>query len=450
MKPTAQFGGWSSMSSIHSSTGQSPVIALVDCNNFYVSCERVFNPALENKPVVVLSNNDGCVIARSNEAKALGIRMGEPFFKVRTFFRKHGVRFLSSNYALYGDMSQRVMNTLAHFTPHLEVYSIDEAFLNLTGLSLSQPEASLEEYARRLRATVKKWTGMPVSIGLAETKTLAKIANHAAKKTPDMDGVFDLRTSPGRDERLAAVPVEDVWGIGRRLSLRLNAKGIHNALQLREADMDWVRYELHMGIVGARMVMELRGIPCLSLELCPPAKKEVACTRSFGKPISTFQEMRQSVITYTARAAEKVRAQHSVAGILNVFILTNPFKLDEPQYYNSQLVKLPIPTASTPELTSYAVKALEAIFRPGYRYKKSGVVLSALQPDQAVQATFFDQRNRSTENRLMNTVDKINRQMGRDTIQYAACGLKPGWHLRADFRSRRYTTRWEELPEVHP
>lgn len=434
------------MSSINSYKDHRPVVALVDCNSFYASCEKVFRPELKDKPVVVLSNNDGCIIARSKEAKALNIDMGQPFHKVRHLLYQHHVTCFSSNYALYGDMSRRVMQALSQFTPNLEVYSIDEAFLDLTGIIINVDAKKLENYSREIKQYVYRATGIPVSIGIAETKVLAKIANKYAKKNEVCQGVFCLPLGSERDPILAQVEVQDIWGIGGKLSLRLQRYGITNAKALRDADPQSIQYEpLKMGIVGARMVWELRGIPCLDYELIVPNKKEIACTRSFGKPVTTLSEMKQSIATYTSRVAEKARKQHSVAGMITVFLLTNPFIPNDPQYYNSRLIKLPVPTSTTSELIFYATRAITLIFRHGYRYKKSGVILSNLMSEDAVQSNLFDERDRAKDNRLMQTMDAINFSFGSGTVQYASCGVKPGWHLRAEFLSPRYTTRWEEI-----
>ncbi len=426
---------------------QSSAIALVDCNNFYVSCERVFQPKLEAKPVVVLSNNDGCVISRSNEAKALGIKMGDPLFKIHDLIRRARVRFFSSNYALYGDLSQRVMNTLSHFTPDLEVYSIDEAFLNLSGISDS-PHDDLTTYGQRIRNTVRQWTGIPVSVGIAESKTLAKIANRIAKRTESLNGVFDLRAAPNRDAILETVEVKDLWGIGTRYAYRLNQRGIYTTRQFRDCDERWVEKELAMGIVGVRMVYELRGIPCLPLELCPPPKKEIVSSRSFGRPIESLEEMREATASYVSRAAEKLRRQHSLASEMTLYIMTNPFK-DEPQYYNSAYIRFPAATCNTSELIHYALDRLEYLYRPGYRYKKSAVMLGGLLPDKAIQTCLFDEDEKRVRNfQLMRTLDEINHKMGADTIHYAVTGIQQKWQMRRSYRSPAYTTRWKEIPRI--
>jgi DNA polymerase V len=433
-----------------------PAVALVDCNNFYASCERVFCPRLEGKPIVVLSNNDGCVIARSSEAKALGIQMGTPFFKLRELIRRSGVSVFSSNYELYGDLSQRVMATLAQYTPDMEVYSIDEAFLSLTGIERSlqcsfhlNREAAtttgLETYARMIRARVRQWTGIPVSIGIGETKTLAKIANRIAKKNPDAEGVFDLRQSPDRDQVLAGVAVDDVWGVGSRYAIKLKLRGIHNALQLRDCDERWIQKE--MTIVGLRLVQELKGIPCLPLERCPPAKKGITSSRSFSRPVTELRDLKESVSAYVSRAAEKLRKQGSVAKILTVFLMTNPFK-NEPQYYKSLNIVFPVPTACTSEMIHYAREGIAKIFRPGYRYKKTGVMLLGLIPNHAVQGNFFDDHDRKRDAALMRMVDRINARMGKGMVHYAATGINPNWQMRREYRSPLFTTDWHQLAHV--
>lgn len=425
-----------------------PAVALVDCNNFYASCERVFRPDLEGKPVVVLSNNDGCIIARSNEAKALGLSMGDPFFKVESFMKKAGVTVFSSNYELYGDMSRRVMATLLYFSPELEVYSIDEAFLNLTGiLKKAEGPLSLTDYGRTIRATVRKWTGIPVSVGIAETKTLAKAANRVAKKNKEFDGVFDLREAD-HDAVLERIAVEDVWGIGPRYAYRLRKYGITNAMKLRDCDERWIQKTMAMGIVGVRLVLELRGIPCLPLDLKPAPKKEIACTRSFGAPETTLRGLKEATAAYTTRAAVKMRGQRSLVKTMMVYVMTNPFK-NEPQYYNSAVIRFPAPTANTPEMIRRALEAMELIYRPGYRYKKTGVVLTELIPDTVYQPTFFEEPNRGALHRLMHVVDRVNARMGPGTLQYAATGVaKRPWHMRRERCSNAFTTQWQGLPEV--
>ncbi|MCS6293365.1 MAG: Y-family DNA polymerase [Nitrospira sp.] len=418
-----------------------PIFALVDCNNFYASCERVFNPRLEGKPIVVLSNNDGCVVARSNEAKALGIAMGVPEFQIRSLLQAHQVQVFSSNYTLYGDMSQRVMETLEQFCPDLEVYSIDEAFLSLSGFT----SRDLTEYGRTIRTTVKRWTGLPVSVGIAETKTLAKIANRVAKRTPDTNGVFDLLACSDRDALLGRVPVEDVWGIGRNLTRLLNQHGIMTALQLREADDQWIRK--HLGIVGLRLVMELRGISCLDLEECPAPRQSLTCSRAFGQLISTLADMEEAVSSYTSRVAEKLRRERLAATVMTVCLTTNEFK-EGPQYSNALTLKLSVATDSTSDLIRSALQGIRTIYREGYRYKKAGVILTGLVPVSQIQTDLFDYQDREKSKRLMSALDAINHRWGADTLHYASSGISKAWKTQFQYRSPAYTTDWTALPIV--
>ncbi len=418
-----------------------PILALVDCNNFYVSCERVFRPALCGKPVVVLSNNDGCVIARSDEAKAMGIPMGLPFFQMREQFPGSSIEVYSSNYALYGDMSARVMQLLKELSPEVEVYSIDEAFLNLAGCG----SGDLPAYGSLIRERVQKWTGIPVSIGIGHTKTLAKLANRLAKRSKEDGGVVDLSGSP-HEALLQATAVKDIWGIGRSYSRLLQHHGIYTALQLRDADERWIRQ--HMGVVGIRIVWELRGISCWPLVLHPPPKKTLTVSRSFGRPITTLDEMRQAIATYTTRAAEKLRRHQLAAGILTVFLRTNPFNPDEPQYGNDIKMTLPVSSSDTAELIAYALVGTEHIYAEGYRYKKAGVMLSGLVPAHQIQLSLFDTQDRDRAKTLMRTLDHLNTQMGTGTIQYAAAGFNPNWQMRRSRMSPRYTTKWGELVVV--
>ena len=409
-----------------------PVFALVDCNNFYASCERVFNPKLNSQPIVVLSNNDGCVVARSNEAKALGIGMGVPEFQIRPLLSAHRVQVFSSNYTLYGDMSQRVMETLEQFSPDVEVYSIDEAFLSLVGF---EPRG-LIEHGRLIRRTVPQWTGIPVSVGIAETKTLAKIANRIAKRTPDTGGVFDLLACPDREALLGRVAVEDVWGIGPNHARLLKQHGITTALQLRGVDDQWIRKR--MGIVGLRLVMELRGVSCLDLEQCPPPKQSLTCSRAFGKLISTLKEMEEAVSVYTSRVAEKLRCERLAATVLTVCLTTNEFK-EGPQYSNALTLKLPIVTASTADLIRCALQGIRAIYRDGYLYKKAGVVLTGLVPVSQTQADLFDSQDRRKSTRLMTALDAVNDRWGAGTLHYASSGITR--HGRRGFTGAHPPTR---------
>lgn len=408
----------------------SPWIALVDANNFYVSCERVFNPQLRNKPVVVLSNNDGCAVARSNEVKALGVKMGTPLFQLRSLIQQHYIQVYSSNYTLYGDLSRRVMETLEQFSPDIEVYSIDEAFLGLSG--------NVAATAEQIRATAQQWTGIPVSVGVAQTKTLAKVASHIAKRGA---GVCVL-TDPA--PVLAELPVGEIWGIGSRLSARLQQQGVETALQLRNVELPWVRQL--MGIVGVRLVQELRGIACLPLELCPTPRKSCCVSRSFGRPVEGLPDLKEAVATYAARAAGKLRQDKLQAGVVTVFIATNRFKPGEPQYSSSIAVPLPYPANDSLTLIQAATAAVEHLYRPGFTYQKAGVLLTELSPIGMVQGNLFaDLAQVQRREGLMQLVDTLNHRHGAGTVFWAAEGLTKNWQTRAAKRSPRYTTRWSDL-----
>jgi DNA polymerase V len=416
-------------------------IALVDCNNFYASCERVFQPKLRGKPVVVLSNNDGCVIARSNEAKALGIEMGAPWHLNREKFAKQGVWVKSSNYTLYGDMSARVMKTLLSFSPVLEIYSIDEAFLGLEGF-----DGRIASHMQDLRATVLQWTGIPVSVGVAPTKTLAKVANRLAKKDPNAQGVKVLMDAPSQEAALARLELSDLWGVARRLSERLQAQNITTPLALRDADPKTIRQSF--GVVGERIVSELRGIPCIDIEEVAPNRKSLIASRSFGRPVETLNEMQDAVASYASRAAEKMRRQGLTTANLIVFIETNPFKKQDRQYRASQAVQLPIATGDTSRLVAAAQKGLHRIWAEGYRYKKAGVMLLDLVPAGDIQGSLFDLPDSPASLARMRTFDAINRRYGRDTLMVGRTSLKSRWKLRRDYISNRYTTSWSELLKV--
>jgi len=415
------------------------IYALVDCNNFYASCERVFDPKLCNRPVAVLSNNDGCIVARSKEVKDLGIPMGAPFFKYKDILQKHNTAVFSSNYTLYGDMSQRVMEILEGFADRLEIYSIDEAFLQLNGFE----HFALDEYGRKIRASVIQGTGIPVSVGIAKTKTLAKVANKLAKKN---GGTFNLLNHPDIDAVLEKFDVNDVWGIGRQYTRFLNRYHIKNARQLKYADDNWIRK--HMTVVGLRTVWELRGISCIQLEQAPPPKKEICTSRSFGKPVESLNEICEAVTAYTSRAAEKLRKQRSVAANILVFITTNRFK-DEPQYTNYIQVNLPSPTSSSFDLVQHALFGLEKIFKSGYRYKKCGILLTDICPADQVQTNLFsDNKYDPKANKLMRVMDQLNTRYGSKTINIATSGYQKKWDMKRELKSPHYTTDWNELPVV--
>jgi DNA polymerase V len=420
-------------------------VALVDCNNFYVSCERLFNPKLEGVPVVVLSNNDGCAVSRSNEVKALGVRMGEPWFKMEQFAKQHGIQARSSNYALYGDISARVMATLATFSPRQEIYSIDECFLDFDGFQAE----TLQTYGQRIRQTIKRNIGIPVCVGIAETKTLAKLANHCAKKNlAGLDGVceFGRMTDAQRSDLFDTLPVGDVWGIGRRSADSLKQVRIETVEQLRRADPDWIRRQF--SIVVERTLRELNGISCIELEQAK-ARQQIMVSRSFGSPVSAYADLRESVVYFATRAAEKLRRDGSLASSVCVHIRTNPFKEREPQYDTSLVVPLSQSTDDTVKLVHAALKGLAAIYRPGYLYKKTGVLLMGLHPKGVRQASLFDdveENLRATQR--MEVMDAINRKMGKDAIALAGSGIHRRWAMRRERMSPNYTTRWDELPKA--
>lgn len=416
----------------------SGLIALVDCNNFYASCERVFQPELRGKAVVVLSNNDGCVIARSNEAKALGIAMGAPWHLNKRQFAKDGVIVRSSNYALYGDLSRRVMSILRAFAPQLEVYSIDEAFLDLDGMGTR----ALDGLAA-LRTQVLQWTGIPISIGVAPTKTLAKVANRIAKKG---NGLHVLSSPGDWDKALSGMPLTDLWGISTRLEKRLQALGIRHAGELARADKQVIRK--HLGVVVERLALELNGIRCHGLETAGSARKSISCTRSFGKAVTKPTDLASAVSSFTERAAEKLRSQHLAAPALLVFIHTNTFRLSEPQYSASQVVTLPVATSDTSKLIQAALRGLRSLWRPNYAYKKAGVVLVDLIPADHVQGDLFGAPDSAKSIRAMRVLDNLNARHGRGTIALASSGLAKPWGLRSAQRSAPFTTQWSGLLRV--
>jgi DNA polymerase V len=421
-------------------------IALVDCNNFYVSCERVFNPRLEGKPVVVLSNNDGCAVARSNEVKALGIKMGEPWFKMKDVAKKYGIIALSSNYSLYGDMSARVMSILSDFSPNQEIYSIDECFLDMDGFDPN----TLMDYGQKLRQTVRQGTGIPVCVGMADTKTLAKLANHCAKKgLAGSNGVCNLGSMD--EQQLSAlfakIPVGEVWGIGRRISAKLNEMGILTIQDLRSADPEYIRQQF--SVVVERTVKELNGIPCIELEDAAQPRQQIMVSRSFGNEVSQLADLSESISYYATLAAEKLRHDGSVASSLCIFVRTNPFKDDVPQYSRSMIVPLLRPTDDTLKLVHASLQGLKQIYRSGYGYKKSGVLLMALQPKGSVQSSLFDEpEDLAKSDSMMRVMDAINRKMGKGSVTVASSGVRPRWAMRRERKSPSYTTEWGELPIV--
>lgn len=446
--------------------------ALVDCNNFYASCERVFAPRLQGKPVVVLSNNDGCVIARSDEAKALGVPMGAPLHQYSEMMRRNKINVFSSNYALYGDMSARVMKALSHFTPDVEIYSIDEAFLGLSGFDPAQ----LPQHMRDLRAAVRQWTGIPVSVGIAPTKTLAKLANRIAKKY-NADGVY-MMTDPALMTRiLGDIEIEDIWGISKRWGARLRALGIGSGLELQQANPRQVRQAL--SVVGERIVHELNGQSCLTLEEVQP-KQTIMSSRSFGTMISDRDVIAEAIASYTARAAEKLRKQNGRAGGIYVFIRTNRFRPEDPQHSNAAMVGFDDATSDTATLISAATNMVRQLYRPGYRYHKAGVMLTDLTAHHGGQTSLLNpdptpDKTRKQRDQRMAVLDQINKEMGQGTLFHAAEGIAPPmpltdsqdhrlhgnnlrkgrrvlsterWRMRSRFKSPAYTTRWSELAKV--
>ena len=421
------------------------LFALVDVNNFYVSCERVFQPKLEGMPMVVLSNNDGCAVARSAEVKALGIKTGTPWFQMEEIAKKHGIQAYSSNYTLYGDMSNRVVQVLRAFTPNLEVYSIDESFLRIETLLKSYSSPS--DLGQTIKEKIKATTGLPVCVGMGESKTLAKLANYLAKKHPQFSGVCDISTMPKEElyQWMAETPVGEVWGVGRQIAKRLQAIKIQTVFDLLQASPQLICQQF--GVVMERLCYELRGVSCLPLEEVTPAKQQIVSSRSFGQLVTSLAALTESVATHTARGAEKLRGQHSVTGALTIFIQTNPFKQNEPQHHQSILVPLSDPTDNTLTLTTAAIAGLKQIYQSGFRYKKAGVIFSLLADKPTVQQSLFDDIEvKGKSAGLMKALDSINSRFGNTVIRSAATGTAQAWQMRSDKRSPNYTTRWDELP----
>lgn len=413
--------------------------ALADCDSFYASCERVFEPRLKGRPVVVLSNNDGCVIALTREAKALGVRMGEPAFMREGFYEKHGVAVYSSNFALYGDMSRRVMSVLSRFSPEMEVYSIDEAFLTFMDMPGG---SSATDVARAARAAALRWTGLPVSFGLGSTKTRAKIAVKRAKKEPS--GVFNLEEQENPDRVLAATRAGDVWGVGRRYARMLERFGVRDALALANLPDHFVKRR--MTINGLTTVRELRGEPLIVLEGAPPPKKSIMVSRSFGWELTTFQALAGAVSEFAARCAEKLRAQQGEAALVTVFFMTNPHRGGQPQYNAVNTLAFDAPTAHTGEIVARARRALEEIYRPGHAYKKAGAMLSGLHSGEARQGSLLRFPPDERGMRLMAAMDELNARHGRGALAYACAWPGKSWRMRQARKSPRFTTNWDELP----
>ena len=414
-------------------------IALVDCNSFYVSCERLFNPKIRRKPVVVLSNNDGCIISRSNEAKALGIKMGEPYFKAKEIIVKNKVEVFSSNYSLYGDLSRRVMRTLKRFNSEIEVYSIDEAFIDLSNF----PDNEVERVGKEIRETVLQWTGIPTSIGIAKTKTLSKVANHIAKKK--QSGVTCLIGIENLDPILEKVEINDVWGVGRQLTKFYQKNGIYNAKQLKNKSNTWIKKSSN--VLGSRTAMELRGVPCINLETTSTKRKSCVVSRSFGKRIETFQELKEAVANYCLNASEKIRSESLVAKAITVFVRTSPFQRNFGYYSNAKTIDFPIATNNSIETVKTAVSILEKIFKNGYQYQKAGVMLTGLRDDDGRKNLFSSEKDEKINN-LMRSIDNTNYRYGRSTLSLASAGVQKRWNMRREYSSKIDTADFFSLPRI--
>lgn len=414
------------------------MFALIDCNNFYVSCERIFNPRLMGRPVVVLSNNDGCVVARSNEAKALGFKMGAPAYQHQDLFQKYKVISMSSNYALYGDISNRVMTLLQSFSPDYEIYSIDEIFLSFRGFS----EWDLTDYGKAMRATLLKGIHVPTSVGIGPTKTLAKMANYFAKKHPLLEGVYECKTALSILPLLKQVPVGEVWGVGRKWATHLQVLGIQTAYDLAQSDHTMIKKKFN--VILARTVLELQGINCLSLEEVAP-RKNIMVSRSFGQPVVLYTDLREAVANFATRASEKLRGQNSLASAVMVFIRTNPFSKTDLPYSNSVTISFPIETDNTMVILKSVVEGLQRIFKKHYKYKKAGVMLLDLIHGKIKQPDIFIDEAKMNNAKLIHALDAINGKYGKQTVQFAVCGYRKAWQSTRNTVSPAYTTDWDEL-----
>ncbi len=414
-------------------------IALIDCNSFYVSCERLFNPKIRKKPVVVLSNNDGCIISRSTEAKALGIKMGEPYFKAKDIIIKNKVEVFSSNYSLYGDLSRRVMRTLKRFNSAIEVYSIDEAFLDLSNF----PDSEVEKVGKEIRETVLKWTGIPTSIGIAKTKTLSKVANHIAKKKES--GVTSLIGIENIDPILEKVEINDVWGVGRQLTKFYHKNGIYNAKQLKNKSNTWVKK--NSNVLGSRTAMELRGIPCIDIETTQSKRKSCVVSRSFGRRIEKYQELKEAVANYCLNASEKIRSESLIAKSITVFVRTSPFQSRFGYYSNSKTIDFAISTNNSIEIVKTALVALDSIFKNGYRYQKAGVMLTGLSNEDGSKNLFSSEKDEKIKG-LMKSIDNTNYRYGRSTLSLASAGVQKRWNMRREHSSKIDTADFYLLPTI--
>ena len=422
-----------------SSTLYTKKIALIDCNSFYVSCERLFNPKIRRLPVVVLSNNDGCIISRSNEAKALGIKMGEPYFKARNIIIKNNVQVFSSNYSLYGDISRRVMRTLKRFNSKIEVYSIDEAFLDLSNFS----DKEVKDVGKEIRNTVLQWTGIPTSIGIAETKTLSKVANHIAKK--QKSGVVSLVNIKDLDPILEKVEVRDIWGVGKQLSKFYIKNGIYNAKQLKNASNTWIKKTKN--VLSSRTAMELRGVPCIEIETKQAKRKSCCVSRSFGKKVEKLRELKESVTSYCLNAAEKIRSESLVCKSITVFIRTSPFQNKGIFYSNSKTIDFPIATNNSIEIVKNALTGLDLIYKDGFKYQKAGIILSGLSDSEKGNSLFKSTKDEKIKN-LMQSIDNTNYRYGRSTISLASAGINKRWSMRRQYSSKIDTADFYSLPKI--
>jgi len=415
-------------------------IALIDCNSFYVSCERLFKPSLIKKPVIVLSNNDGCIISRSSEAKDLGIKMGEPYFKAKKIITKSNVHVFSSNYSLYGDISRRVMKTLKHFAPEMEIYSIDEAFLNLSIV----PDNEILQFGKKIRDTVLRWVGIPTSIGIATTKTLSKIANHIAKK--EKSGVVSLVNKKNIDRILEKIEIRDVWGVGRQLSKFYINNGIFNANQLKNISNNWIKK--NSNVLGSRTAMELRGASCISLEITQSKRKSCCVSRSFGKKVERLQELKESITNHCLNAAEKIRSESLLTKSITIFIRTSPFQKMEIHYSNSKTIDFPIATDNSIEIVKSAILGLKLIFKKGYKYQKSGIILSGLYESKSYNNNLFSSTKDKKTKDLMRSIDYTNFRYGRSTLSLAVALSKKKWKTKKQYFSKIDTTNFDCLPTV--
>ena len=414
-------------------------IALIDCNSFYVSCERLFNPKIRKKPVVVLSNNDGCIISRSNEAKALGIKMGEPYFKEKDIIVKNNVQVFSSNYSLYGDISRRVMRTLKRFNSDIEIYSIDEAFLDLSNF----PDNEVENVGHEIRNIVLKWTGIPTSIGIAKTKTLSKVANHIAKKK--QSGVTSFIGIENIDSILEKVEINDIWGVGKQLTKFYHQSGIYNAKQLKNVSNTWIKKSSN--VLSSRTAMELRDIPCIDLEATSSKRKSCVVSRSFGQRVENFQELKEAIASYSLNASEKIRSESLVTKSITVFIRTSPFQSRFGYYSNSKTIDFPIATNNSIEIVKAAISSLETIFKNGYRYQKAGVMLSRLSDSVDGKNLFSSEKDKKI-NSLMKSIDNTNHRYGRSTLSLASAGVHKRWNTRRQHYSKIDTVDFYCLPTI--